>query len=214
MNQKDQQHFASQLEAVMALYGRTMTPAVLEIWWDALQHLDFPAVSEALKRHTQNPDAGMFPPKPADVIRLMGGTSNDRALIAWAKVKKAIGSVGAWNSVVFDDAGIHAAIDQMGGWSSLCQSDEEELPFRAKEFENRYRTFLFHPTADYPKKLVGIAETSNAAGGQPVDAPLTIGNVDHCRLVYRGGSAPQKLGVLSMKAPENTLEPLRLAVSN
>lgn len=213
MNQNDQKHFASQLEAVMALYGRTMTPAVLEVWWEALLHLDFPVVSEALKRHTQNPDAGMYPPKPADVIRLMGGTSNDRALIAWAKVKKAIASVGAWNSVVFDDAGIHAAIDQMGGWSSLCHTTEDEMPFRAKEFENRYRTFLFHPEG-YPKKLVGLAETQNATSGQPVDAPLTIGNVVQCRQVYRGGSNTQQLGVLSVKSPETSLEPLRLAVSN
>ncbi|CZF79676.1 DUF6475 domain-containing protein [Grimontia marina] len=205
MKSAEQQQLAKQLQAIMALYGRALSPPVLDVWWEALRHLELTTVTEALKRHMQNPDAGQYPPKPADIIRLVGGTSNDRALVAWAKVKKAISSVGAWNSVVFDDAIIHSVIDQMGGWSPLCQSNEEELPFKAKEFESRYRTLLFHPEPTYPRKLIGMAETHNQANNQAISAPMTVGHIDTCRAVYRGGSSgAHAVGMLRLEATEST----------
>ncbi|OEE65889.1 hypothetical protein A1OO_08760 [Enterovibrio norvegicus FF-33] len=198
MNIRDQKDFAARLEAVMGLYSKSLSKAVLDEWWRALKHMDFGAVDQALELHTQNPDAGQYPPKPADVIRLMGGTSKDRAIVAWSKVSKAISSVGAWNDVVFDDALIHACIDQMGGWAKLCQSSEKDLPFRAAEFENKYRTALFNPPESYPKSLSGMANQHNASQGLDVSPPMTIGNIAQCREVYKGGSLPPIVSILSI----------------
>lgn len=188
MTSNDRKQFATALTDVLAVYGRETSKGVLRVYWDALKHYDLSAVLEALSRHTQNPDNGQFAPKPADLIKLMGGTSNDRALIAWAKVNKAIGSVGGQNSIVFDDALIHAVIHDMGGWPAICQRPEDELKFVAKEFENRYRTYLFHQPQSYPSKLIGTAEMGNAQAGFPVDPPLIIGQRETCRLVYKSGS--------------------------
>lgn len=190
----------------MGLYSKTLSKAVLDEWWRALKHMDFVAVDQALELHTQNPDAGQYPPKPADVIRLMGGTSKDRAIMAWAKVEKAISSIGAWNDVVFDDALIHACIDQMGGWAKLCQVKQKDLPFRANVFENAYRTALFNPPKSYPKRLSGMANVHNSAKGMDLSPPMTIGNVEACRLVYQGGSRRSNISTLAMKDTQQSKE--------
>ncbi|USH03677.1 DUF6475 domain-containing protein [Grimontia kaedaensis] len=204
MEARDLKAFANDLEAVMGLYGKTLTPTVLEAWWKALKHMALPAVIKALELHTQNPDAGQYPPKPAHVIRLLGGTSKDRVNIAWAKVEKAITSVGVWNDVVFDDALIHMVIDQMGGWAKLCETKSKDLSYRAKEFESKYQTVLFNPAQSYPKKLSGMASVHNASRGMDVSPPMTIGCVEQCRRVYKGGSSHVQIGMMTLDEANDT----------
>ncbi|MFO0207809.1 MAG: DUF6475 domain-containing protein, partial [Betaproteobacteria bacterium] len=112
------------LSAVAAVYGREITPEVTAIYWAALAPYDLGAVRQAFDRHVRNPDAGQFLPKPADLIRMLGGTTADSAMQAWAKVEKAIRRVGGHESVVFDDALIHRCIDDMGGWVKVCDTLE------------------------------------------------------------------------------------------
>jgi len=80
-------------------------------------------------------------PKVADVIKMLQGSTQDSALTAWAKVDKAVRSIGTQMSVAFDDPLIHKVIQDMGGWLGLGQRQEAEWPFVAKEFETRYRGF-------------------------------------------------------------------------
>ncbi|PJC87811.1 hypothetical protein CSW98_01405 [Vibrio sp. HA2012] len=201
MTNDQKQSFAQVLSDTLSLYRFELTPSLLEIWWEDLSHFDLEAVRQALSMHRRNPDNGQFAPKPADVVRLLGGTSKDRAIIAWNKVNKAISSVGAYNSVVFDDPLIHAIVNDMGGWSGVCMGDKEELSFRQKEFENRYRTYLFNPPMSYPKVLAGISEIQNVATGFDVDPPLAVGNREGCKLVYRGGEEQnQPLKIMSNKS--------------
>jgi len=55
-------------------------------------------------------------------------------VIAWTeKVRKAIVSVGAYQSVQFDDPAIHSCIELMGGWSELCATRTDELKWKQKE---------------------------------------------------------------------------------
>ena len=42
-------------------------------------------------------------PKPADIRRVLGGTTADAAALAWAKVIRAVHAVGAYSTVAFDD---------------------------------------------------------------------------------------------------------------
>jgi len=78
------------LSAVAAVYGREITPEVTAIYWAALAPYDLAAVRQAFDRHVRNPDAGQFLPKPADLIRMLGGTTADSAMQAWVKVERAI----------------------------------------------------------------------------------------------------------------------------
>lgn len=195
MTPNQRPEFAETLAATLSIYRMELTPALLSVYWEDLSIFDLAAVKQALSMHRRNPDNGQFAPKPADIVRLLGGTSKDRAILAWNKTKKAIGSVGSYTSVVFDDALIHAVVSDMGGWPALCHGSEEELTFRQKDFENRYRTYLFNPPSSYPRVLAGVSETENAASGFAIDPPLSVGDREQCKLVYRGGEATQKAPV-------------------
>jgi hypothetical protein len=194
MQAKDGDVFAGMLAAVAAIYGREMTPEVTAIYFAALAPYDLAAVRQAFDRHVKNPDSGQFMPKPADLIRMLGGTTADSAMAAWTKVERAIRRVGGGNDVVFDDPVIHRAIEDMGGWMKLCAVLEEELPFRAKEFQNYYRGYVARrEQPEYPRVLVGMYSTYNSARGYASAPPVLIGDVEACRKVMqigRDGPAP------------------------
>ncbi len=184
----DSDTFGAMLSAVAAVYGREITPEVTAIYWSALAPYDLGAVRQAFDRHVRNPDAGQFLPKPADLIRMLGGTTADSAMQAWAKVEKAIRRVGGHESVVFDDALIHRCIDDMGGWVKLCDTLEADLPFRARDFQALYRGFAMRrERPEYPPRLVGRFEAGNRVLGQAVAPPVLIGDPEACQRVLAIG---------------------------
>ena len=153
-----------------------------------MQRFDLVAVRDALGRHCMNPDSGQWLPKPADVVKLLEGGTLDAAQIAWSKVQRAIESVGTYQSVVFDDAAIHLALTDMGGWILLGQVKLDELPFKQKEFENRYRAYRLRGAPEsYPKMLPGIVARDNGAKGYVPPEPVLFGNPERAALVYKGG---------------------------
>lgn len=203
MTKDDYPQFRELLAGVYAMYRVECTRVHLDIWWRAFQGHDLAALSEALSRHLMNPDTGQYLPKPADAVRMMGGTTQDAALQAWAKVDRAVRVVGTWNSVVFDDPLIHRVIDEMGGWPQLGNKQEKEWPFIAKEFENRYRGYkLRGERPDYPRRLIGSAEHGNShTGHQTPDGDVAlIGASEACRRVMSGGQDVQRLPVNNMAA--------------
>jgi len=188
--------FTERLAAVYAFYGKPFSRQILSVWWGALRNYDDAAVADALNRHATDPDRGQFLPRPADLVRLMAGSTQDAALIAWSRVERAIRSVGIYQSVVFEDAITHAVIADMGGWMKLCGVIEDELPFRAKEFENRYRGYRVRGVLDsYPRHLPGLAESQNGAGGFKTGPPIMVGDERRCQAVYAGGSAKHAIGL-------------------
>ncbi|MFV0575972.1 MAG: DUF6475 domain-containing protein [Vibrio sp.] len=186
----DKHQFAEMLRMTAEMYSKPSPAAqLIKMYWAALEKYEISEVRSALNIHIQNPDVGQFFPKPADIIRNIDGTTESKAQLAWTQVQKAIGSVGGCNSVVFDDAIVHAVVDDMGGWVDLCLGDEEELVFKQREFEKRYRAYMLTPPLAYPKKLVGSSEMYNQTNGFDIDAPLVIGAIDKAALVYKHGGA-------------------------
>lgn len=193
MQERDRQAFAAMLAAVSAIYGRDLSPAVIELYWRALAPYDIGAVRRALDRHVRSPDVGQYWPKPADLIRAIDGTTEDAALRAWATVERAIRLVGGYESVVFDDPLIHRCIADVGGWSRLCLTAEDELPFRAREFVTRYRGYAMRGELPaYPSHLIGRFEAENSARGYAVPAPVLIGDPDACRRVIEAGGGDRR----------------------
>lgn len=189
MTQDDYEDFAGMVGGITELYGRATSEFAITIWWGALRQYDLAAVRQAFDRHVRNPDSGQFAPKPADLIRMMGGTTQDSALVAWAKVDRALRVVGTYRSVAFDDALVHRVLTEMGGWTALGVKTEKEWPFIAKEFENRYRGYRMrneHP--DYPPILVGLAEAQNAQAGFEGEGPTLIGDQEQAHRVIAFGS--------------------------
>jgi hypothetical protein len=204
MRLEDFDEFREGIAGVYAFYGKDVSQFAADVWWNAMQQFDLPAVTEAFNRHLMNPDTGQFLPKPADIVRMLGGRTQDRALMAWAKVDKAVRSVGTYESVAFDDALIHRVLHEMGGWIAMGQKSGDEWPFVAKEFENRYRAYAARgEVPDYPPVLIGIAEAHNDAKGLGSNPPRLVGNPGEAERVMGGGRNADLIG--NARAGESVL---------
>lgn len=199
MNQHDFIPFCDHLDLVAEQYSKTLSEGLKMLYFQGLQHYDFEAVKQAMTRHLQNPDSGMFMPKIADFVKMMQGNTQDSALIAWAKVDRAVRRVGTWSSVVFDDEIIHAVLQDMGGWLALGSKTEEEWPFIAKQFENRYRGYKQrNERVEHLPVLIGRAEAENGFNGFKSQKPILIGNETKAIAVYKSGNNSEKLAFKSL----------------
>lgn len=199
MPRNESKRFASALVALAEYYGRDLSEGVIGLYRQGLQQYDIAAIEAAIGRHLQNPDSGQWMPKIADIVRMIEGTTQDAAALAWAKVMRAVGSVGQYQSLAFDDAVIHLVIDDLGGWPKLCQTTEEELPFLAKRFETNYRAY--RRRADdipaHPRYLPGVSEMANSAAGHRSDPPRLVGDLERAKSVMLGGTSAPRLQVSS-----------------
>lgn len=203
MTQTDAQSFFALIGNVCAFYGKDYSDFVGSVWWQSMLPYDFKAVNDALGRHVANPDAGQYMPKPADVIKMLDGSTQDSALLAWHKVDKAVREVGTHVSVVFDDALIHRVIFEMGGWVLIGGKDDKEWPFVRNEFVNRYRGYRGRSQVpEYPPVLVGIAEAANTRNHFQSAAPVLVGIAEIARRVMLGGSATPLVGYTRMTGDE------------
>lgn len=195
MQQQELEKFKKLLSGVHDFYAKNMSQFSLSVWWEALRQFDYDAISMAMSRHLANPDTGQFMPKPADVMKMLGGTTQDRAQMAWSKVDKALRHLGTYRTVAFDDPLIHRVITDMGGWPMFGQKTENEWPFLAKEFETRYRGFsMRNERPEYPKSLTGLADMGNLRNGfKPADVVL-IGDKAAAQKVLAGGTDKPLIG--------------------
>lgn len=199
MTPQDVAPFSALISDVYAFYRQDSSTFAVKVWWQAMQPFDFTAVAEALNRHCVNPDAGQFMPKPADVVKMLQGSTQDAALAAWAKVDRAVRTVGTYRSVVFDDPLIHRVLTEMGGWIEVGRKTEDEWPFVRNEFVNRYRGYRMRSEVpDYPPHLIGMSEAQNSKAGFQIEAPLLLGNPAVAAEVSRHGSSAPLLAVTQM----------------
>lgn len=194
MTENDKPQFAQMWGGAWAMYGKEATKQILYMAFEALRAYDLREIRQGLSKHMQNPDTGQYVPKPADIVKHIGGGSESRALVAWSRVDKAVRRIGTYQTVVFDDPIIHQVVVDMGGWIKLGKSEEKEWPFVAKEFERRYRGYLINPVPTYPKQLTGTAEADNGARGIDFKAdPVLIGDASKAEQVYLTGSTASQL---------------------
>lgn len=191
MQPADQEQFYNVMTGVFELYGKKASPELLELYFGALTEYDLSDVVRALNRHAVDPDAGQFCPKPADVVRLIGGSKQTRALQAWSRVERAAREIGPYQSVVFDDPIIHAVLEDMGGWIDLCGiSSEKDLEFRGHEFAKRYQGYALQGGAQrYQSHMTGLIEADCNTKKLPAPKPMLIGDEGRALRVLRTGGA-------------------------
>jgi len=189
--------FAKALSALAEYYGRELSDGVIQLYWQGLQQFSIDEIETAVGRHLQNPDTGQWMPKIADVVRMLEGTTQSSAAIAWAKIMRAIGSVGQYQSIAFDDPVIHLTIDDLGGWPGICQTTEQELPFLQSRFEKNYRAYKSRgqDIPPHPRYLPGVSEIQNGPDGFKSDPPRLVGDLEKAKAVYLGGSDAPRLPV-------------------
>lgn len=167
MTDNDFEAFAEVWSQAQEVYNRSVTPGTIELVFRALEQLDLDEIRRALTLHIQSPDTGQFPPKPGDVIKFARGDSQSRTLQAWAKVERAIRSVGHYRDVAFDDPLIHAAIERIGGWPKVAMIEsEKDMVWLRQRFEAQYRAYAVHRPEGWPAFLPGVASQQNTQIGQ------------------------------------------------
>lgn len=194
MQTSERQAFGRMLTDLHAYYGKDSSRFVLDVWWSTFENFSLEQVQSAINVHVKDPDAGRFMPKVADLVRVLSGTFTDRALIAWGKVYEAIGRVGAYRSVVFDDPAIHAVVEDLGGWVKLCRMPISEMGYVQHRFCETHRAYVGRGTFPYPCVLGGDVDPAGylMRGLQP-PKPVLVGNPAQARRVLEQGSADGRL---------------------
>lgn len=206
MHQSDKPKFAQAMTVLGEIYSKEISTVMIGVYFSALEKYPVEEVTAAIQAHTRDTENGQWFPKPADLIRHLEGSSEGNALQAWAKVVKAIGSVGRYNSVAFDDPAMHKVIDEMGGWSKMCSTDFEEMPFKANEFTKRYRALARFGFTDYPRILIGESDAHNMSQGfQKEPQPVMYGDQQKCLLTLQGGVDSSRLALKSAATPVSKL---------
>jgi len=195
MKPTDISQFAMLMAGLGKLYGKTISEDLSELYWNSLQAFSWEEINRAVKRHVNNPATGQFMPKPADITRHIIGSAENMALRAWSKVSGSLRSVGAYDSVEFDDPVIHAVILDMGGWIQLCHADIKQLTFLAIEFQKRYRGYLENPVCHYPPYLMGMIEKDSHLQGLKLLAPVKITSDDHNAIVITNRNNPHPVQI-------------------
>ena len=194
MQSHDLSQFRQLLTDVMAYYGKDCSKFMLSVWWQALNAFDLEQVQSSLQRHATDAERGQFAPKVADIVRLLQGTTTDRAAMAWGKVHEAMGSVGAYTDVVFDDPAIHAVIEDLGGWPKVCRNDIAELSYLQHRFQKGYRAYVERGQFDYPRRLAGDRSPDHdyTSRGLPLPRPSLVGDRERAIAVLKNGSSTGK----------------------
>lgn len=152
---------------------KTMTPDGLRMWLDALSDLTVDQVAEAIRRF--NREHTEFP-TPAALRKCVTVATHNRSTVAWAAVRKAIRSVGAYRTVQFDDPITTASIHAMGGWVELCDTLSDQMQWKEKEFARHYESICKTGIGN-TGLLYGICDQQNMRDGLLQQAEVKIDRV-------------------------------------
>lgn len=202
MHESEKQEFGQLLTNVMAYYGKDASDFLLDAWWSSCQGVSFEEVRKAINTHIRNSE---YAPKVSDVVKALHGTTTDRATIAWGKVLGAMGSVGAYTDVVFDDAAIHAAIVDCGGWTKICRGDLKELSYLQHRFCQAHKTYTERGDFEYPRQLGGdrSSDSEYLKYGRPLPKPALVGDPVRAAQVMRDGGTGGP--AITFRAPSDVL---------
>lgn len=194
MQQSEKPVFGQLIKDVMAYYRQDTSKFLLDMWWGACQKFELEQVQVAMQRHATDAEHGQFAPKVADVVRILSGTATDRAALAWGKCFEAMGSVGAYTDVVFDDPAIHAVVEDLGGWPKLCRTEMKELGYVQHRFQEGHRAYTGRGHFEYPCRLAGdrSPDSEYKKVGLSPPRPALIGNAERAKAVYCAGNAAGK----------------------
>lgn len=159
MQASDRRAFTQRLVILAELFGKPLSPAVQVLYFEALQDLDWPAVSDALN---QAAVTCTFMPRPAEIRDVVHGPVEDHAERAWVGLLQLVREVGSWGTPDWpDEPTRRAALDLFGGWRRVCEvlpAGGPELLGFAKQFKATYRAYASTrpglpsmPPADVPR---------------------------------------------------------------
>lgn len=142
MTQHDRQAFALFMLGLGEVYGESVSDTRMELYFAALVDLPLESIRAAATVHVRTQK---FFPRPAELREAVGGTTEDRAELAWTKLLSLIRTRGWVNPPDWDDDVLRrAACDLYGGWQALCENlpvAGPELLGMAKQFKAAYAAY-------------------------------------------------------------------------
>lgn len=148
MTEQDKPTFATLLIGLGETYSEPVSDARLEIYWRALSDLPIEALQGAATVHA---NTSRFFPKPVELREAVEGIVDDRAELAWSRVRFLVrrygytGIDGRGKPPTFPDPVTErAAMDLYGGWRGLCESLPAEgvgLVTAAKQFKASFAAY-------------------------------------------------------------------------
>lgn len=190
MTDRDRADFATLMLGLGETYGEPVSDARMEIYFAALADLDLAAIRHAATAHVR---ASKFFPRPAELREAVGGSSDERADLAWVQLLQEVRRLGPydrWDSNqgravppsprFFDEAAERAAMELFGGWGALCArlpGEGPELLGVAKLFKATYRSYhgrtartALPPSADDARKALSAVKLELVKRGLPTGA--------------------------------------------
>lgn len=188
MTRQDASRFVSSLTAMGALYERHPEPAVIEIYFRALEKFTIDEVERGISKACST---HKFFPKPVELIEcITGGSGNlaDKAMIEACRVLEVIKNIGTYSTVCFDDPVTQAVIvQQFGGWAKFADMREENEKWFVKDFASGYQAFARQNVRHYGA-LPGISHGQNAlAGREREEKTVYIGDVEKAKAIHAQG---------------------------
>jgi hypothetical protein len=163
--QHDIEDFAGLMALLAEVFGKDLTPQLVEIYFRALA--DFPieriaaAIDEAVRRLK-------FFPKPTELIELIEGSPDDQAEQAWAQFWLALNRGGTHRSLNCEDVILAETIRrQYGSWADAWNIPRPEdnppgFQIHHRNFVSTYRDLARRPQPWDPY-LIGQFEAANLA---------------------------------------------------
>lgn len=144
-------------------YGKTVTPLVARVYWQALKPYSDDEVEQALVAYISDPDVCQYWPQPGALIAKITGTSKQvdlsveaQAINGWNEAYKAMQRLGQYQSVELSDPLAMKVVNYLGGWRSFCMMKQSDEQWRRKEFILAYKTLK--GSENLPTRLTGICD--------------------------------------------------------
>ena len=166
MKSSDKKRFLELITGLANTFRIDLSVKDIKNYWLFLRQYSLAELEKAVIAYCASPEGHRFMPKPGELIAAMEGSALQQAQQALSKVLNAVRRIGGDASVIFDDALIHAVIDDMGGWVRLCGMYQREESFKQHEFESLYVGYRRYPPKSYPRQLLGRMAKINGIQSQ------------------------------------------------
>jgi hypothetical protein len=156
--------FGRRLTVVAEVFDKRLSAAQTALYFEALRDLPWAVVVHALRVSVQT---CKFFPRPAELREFAIGDVEDAIERAWVALRQAGGRLGAYASVIVQDAALaETVLALFGSWAAACQAEfsPEMWAAKRKEFGRVYR-LMMQRRLDGARYLVGQCEADNVGRG-------------------------------------------------
>ncbi len=205
MNQQHFPEFVARVAAIGELFGKELSQAVMQIYWETLKDLslaDFQTATNIVVKSSK------FMPRPAELREAVLPDLKSVAALAYDRLIRAVSEVGTYKSVTFDDPVLNCVVDSLGGWIALGEKTPDE--WLRKEAERLYQVYAKRiasgGVAGVPVRLVGRLEMTNSRGRLDlVDPPVVIGDQGAAKKWLALAAPPKAYPALRLLKSEHSL---------